>query len=187
MFAPEAARATRRRRARLPRARRSEPHASGIGIGAGRRRDAESRSTTITSPICARSRCRAWSRSTTCRRSRRPRRCCIGMRVIAFAPIAARRPTMSQGGWRRDCPQCQRAAFSAHRSGGDHARDRRRQLPARPAVALRARHVVVPRRFRRAGRKHRGGGAPRDAARKPAFAAGACAISPRSPGRFLPR
>ena len=44
-------------------------------------------------------------------RWRRPRRCCIGMRVIAFAPIAARRPICRKAGWRRDCPQCKAQHF----------------------------------------------------------------------------
>ena len=42
-------------------------------------------------------------------------------------------------------------------------RGRRRPLPARPLAALRADDVVVPRRLRRAGRKHRGRGAARGA------------------------
>ena len=68
-----------------------------------------------------------------------------------------------EAGWRRDCPHCKARAFPAHRSGRDHAGGRRRALPARPLAALRADHVVVPRRLRRAGRGDRGRGAPRDA------------------------
>src|SRR5450759_832374 len=54
-------------------------------------------------------------------------------------------------------------AFPAHRSGGDHAGDRRRALPTRPVPTVRADHVVVPGRFHRAGRSDRGRGAPRNA------------------------
>ena len=60
-------------------------------------------------------------------------------------------------------PALQDRAFPAHRSGGDHAGERRRALPARPQPALRADDVVVPRRLRRAGRGDRGRGAARNA------------------------
>jgi NAD+ diphosphatase len=77
----------------------------------------------------------------------------LGMRVIAFcancgAPtndlarrLAARLRAM------------QGAAFSAHRSGGDHARHRRRQLPARPLGAVRRQQLFLPRRLRRSRAK----------------------------------
>ena len=58
-------------------------------------------------------------------------------------------------------PGVQGRAFSAHRSGGDHAADQGRPLRARPLAALSADHVVVPRRLLRARRIDRGSGAPR--------------------------
>ena len=60
-------------------------------------------------------------------------------------------------------PGLQGRAFPAHRSGRDHAGDRRRSLPARARGPLRAEHVVLPCGLRRAGRDHRGSGAARDA------------------------
>ncbi len=59
-------------------------------------------------------------------------------------------------------PRLRGRAFPAHRSGGDHAGGHGRALPARPLAPLRAQHVVVPRRLRRAGRGDRAGGAARD-------------------------
>ena len=59
-------------------------------------------------------------------------------------------------------PELQGRAFSAHRPGRDHAGDLRRQMPARPAEAIPARHVFVPRRLRRSRRNHRGRGPPRN-------------------------
>ena len=46
-------------------------------------------------------------------------------------------------------------AFPAHRSGGDHAGDRRRPRPLGPQQELRAGHVFDPRRLCRAGREPR--------------------------------
>ena len=84
-------------------------------------------------------------------------------------------------------PAMQGAAFSAHRSGRDHARLRRRALSARPLGALRARHSI---RVSRASSSRAKASRKRCGARrwkKPEFAAGACAISRRSHGRFPPR
>ena len=78
-----------------------------------------------------------------------------------FCPNCSAATRVTQGGWRRDCPVLQGRTFSAHRSGGDHAADRRRSLRARPFAALSANHVVVSRRFRRTRRIDRGSGAAR--------------------------
>ena len=59
-------------------------------------------------------------------------------------------------------PELQGRAFSAHRSGRDHAGDPWRPMPARPAEAVHARDVFVSCRLRRSGRNHRGRGPPRD-------------------------
>ena len=102
---------------------------------------------------------------TICRRSPKPRRCCTGTREHRFcancgAPTRRRRRRLAAR-----LPGLQGRAFSAHRSGGDHAGGDRRPLPARPLRPVRADHVVVPRRLRRARRNHRGRGAARDAGR----------------------
>ena len=59
-------------------------------------------------------------------------------------------------------PQLQGRAFSAHRSGRDHAGDLRRQMPAGAAEAVPCRDVVVPGRIRRSRRNHRGRGPARN-------------------------
>ena len=118
--------------------------------------------TTFSSPTCGRSRPAGWSRRSICRRWRRPRRCSAGTRATASAPIAGRRASAVDAGWRRDCPACGMQHFPRTDPVVDHAGDRRRALPARPQPALCAEHVVVPRRLRRARRDHGGGGAPRD-------------------------
>ena len=90
-------------------------------------------------------------------------------------------------GWRRDCAGLQDAAFSAHRSGRHHARDRRRALPARPLAPLPA--PACGRASRASSSRARPSrmrcGA--NCARRPASSAGAWIISPRSRGRFRPR
>ena len=53
-----------------------------------------------------------------------------------FCPNCGAPTQAVQAGWRRDCPQCKARAFPAHRSGGDHAGDRRRALPARPLARV---------------------------------------------------
>ena len=58
-------------------------------------------------------------------------------------------------------PDLQDAALPAHRSGRDHAGDRRRALPARPLRPLRRQFLVVPGGLRRARRDHRRRGAAR--------------------------
>ena len=58
--------------------------------------------------------------------------------------------------------QLQGRAFPAHRSGRDHVRQPGRQGAARPAEAVHARHVFVPRRLCRSRRDHRGRRPPRD-------------------------
>ena len=58
--------------------------------------------------------------------------------------------------------ELQDRAFSAHRSGGDHAGDLGRQMPAGAAEALSSRDVVVSCRIRRGRGNHRGCGAPRN-------------------------
>ena len=109
---------------------------------------------------------RAWRSRTPFRRPisarwRKARRCCTGTPITASARIAARRPT-----WRgRLAPRMRRlrdAAFSPHRPGGDHARHRRRALPARPAAAVSAQDVFVSRRVPRTRRIDRGRRAPGD-------------------------
>ncbi len=110
-----------------------------------------------------------------------------GARLACAAPLLRQLRDAEPRGRRRLAARLsglRHATFSAHRSRGDHARDRRRALPARAQPALCAAHVVVPRGLRRAGRDHRRGGAARDPARSPASCAGASPISPRSRGRF---
>ena len=58
--------------------------------------------------------------------------------------------------------QLQGRAFPAHRSGRDHVRQPGRQGAARPAEAVHARHVFVPRRLCRSRGDHRGRRTPRD-------------------------
>ena len=73
------------RRAHLPRSAATRPAASGCRLAPDADRSAEDAMRAFMSSICARSRCRAWSRPSICRRSRKPRRCCTGMRGIASA------------------------------------------------------------------------------------------------------
>ena len=80
-------------------------------------------------------------------------------------------------------PAVQGRAFSAHRSGGDHAGDRRRPLPARPQSALRADMWSCLAGFIEPGEIDRRCGAAGNAARKPESPAVAWSISPRSLGR----
>ena len=54
------------------------------------------RATNSSSPICARSRCAAWSMPIICRRSPKARRCSTGICAIASARIAAPPPTSSR-------------------------------------------------------------------------------------------
>ena len=90
VHAGRSARAWRRARNRVPRPDgRCRPlrHRARSGLD----RAAQGAQTIFTSPICARSRCRASSRPITCRRSPKPRRCSAGTRATASVPIAARR------------------------------------------------------------------------------------------------
>ena len=103
-----------------------------------------------------------------------------------FCANCGTRPHMLQGGWRRDCPQCKVQHFP-RTDPVVIMLAVAATMPARPAVAVPHRHVVVPCRLRRAGRDHRGRGRGARRWRKPASCAGACAISPRSPGRFRHR
>ena len=159
----------------------------GHGVAPAGGGSAEDAATTCTSPICARSRCRAWSSPITCRRSPKPRRCCTGMRATASARTAARRPQIVNGGWRRDCPQCKAEHFPRTdpvvimlASDGERcllgrvAAFRRRPCGhASPASSSRANRS----RMRCVGKR----------ARKPASPAAASFISLRSHGRFRPR
>ena len=147
------------------------------------RRKPEGARRTSSSPICVRSPCRALSPPNICRRSQRPRRCCTGMRGIAFARIAARRPISREAGWRRDCPQCKAQHFPRTDPvaimlavDGDNC------LLGRPA-----RFVPGFGRASRASSSRAKASKTRYGARrwkKPASAVGACAISRRSHGRF---
>ena len=74
----------------IPRPARGTPAAS-ASASSRRPRRRSRRATISSSPICARSPCRAWSTPSICRRSPRPRRCSAGTRVTASARIAARR------------------------------------------------------------------------------------------------
>ncbi len=64
----------------------------------------------------------------------------------------------SEGGYRRVCPVLQERAFSAHRSGGDHAGDDAGPLSAGAQQAVCRRALLDARRLRRAGRDDRRGG-----------------------------
>ena len=89
-----------------------------------------------------------------------------------------------QAGWRRDCPQCKTMHFPRTDPVVIMLVGRRRALPARALPALRADHVVVSRRLRRAGRGDRGRGAARDLGGSRHRHRPRQAISARSPGRF---
>ena len=69
---------------------------------------------------------------------------------------------MRAGGYKRHLPGLRHRAFSAHRSGGDHADGDPRAMPARPQPAFRAGHVFGARRLHRAGRDDRERGAARN-------------------------
>ena len=97
-----------------------------------------------------------------CRRSRRARRCCIGMRVIASVRIAGPPRNLVDGGWRRDCPACKVQHFPRTDPVVIMLPIAGEPLPARPLAPLSGPHVVVPRGLHGAGRGDRGCGATRD-------------------------
>ena len=68
-----------------------------------------------------------------------------------------------EAGWKRECAACKTEHFPRTDPVVIMLAVRGDQLPARALGAFCLRHVVVPRRFRRAGRMHRGSGAPRGA------------------------
>ena len=170
----------------LPRAaRRRRPlrrrHCAG---GGGSAEDARR---ICSSPTCARSRCRAWSTPSICRRSPKPRRCCTGTRATASARIAARPTQLVCGGWKRDCPACK----AEHFPRTDPvvimlAIDGERCLLGRSArVSCRPCGRAWPASSSRANRSRtRCTAKP---AKKPASPAAAWSISARSPGRSRPR
>ena len=110
-----------------------------------------------------------------------------GMPATAFARLRRSRRRCKHRRLPARLRGLRRRAFPAHRPGGDHARDRRRPRPARPAGAFPAGHVFLPRRLRRAGRDHRGCRPPRDAGGIGHQRSAASAITRASPGLSRPR
>ena len=106
-----------------------------------------------------------------------------------FCAVCGANTGSHEGGYLRRCesPACAAEHFPPHRSGRDHDRRPRRNVPPGPAGAFPRRDVLGARRLRRAGREHRGGGAPRSRRGGPRSRSARCATTPRSRGRFRPR
>ena len=153
-----------------------------------RRRPRRSRATTTTSsPTCARSRCRAWSMPEHLPLIAEAKAVLHWHAAPPLLPELRRADASRAGRLEARLPAMQGRAFPAHRSGGDHAGDHRRSMPARPFTALPADHVVVPCRLHRAGRSDRGRGAAGNARGSRHYLRPRASISTRSPGRSPPR
>ena len=92
-----------------------------------------------------------------------------------------------QGGLAADLPGLRRAAFSAHRSGGDHAGDAWQPPAAGPLARLARRDVFAAGRVSSNPAKRSKPPCAARCWRKPASGSGRCAIWPASPGPFRPR
>ncbi len=79
------------------------------------------RATTSSSPICARSRCRAWSRPSICRRSPKAKALLALARAPSLLLELRRADQCRRGRLAARLPGLQGAAFPAHRSGRHHA------------------------------------------------------------------
>ena len=136
---------------------------------------------------CARSPCAASCRRRSSACSPWRNRCSTGTGATASAPIAARRRTPPQAGFRRDCAACGTQHFPRTDPVVIMLIDARRQMPARPPGALSPRGCIPASQAssnRARPSRTRCGARP---SRRPASGSARCATWPRSPGRFRHR
>ena len=79
-----------------------------------------------------------------------------------FCANCGQRTSMKEGGWKRECASCKAEHFPRTDPVVIMFVDAWRQGAARPAEAVHARHVFLPRRLCRSRRDHRGRRPPRD-------------------------